>query len=152
MIDKALEVFPENRVQSANDWLNAIETEAPTKEDAAEQGIADAISQLVEDTNRDLEQGLPGDARMRPARLRPVRGPMTAREMAGTSLEPGTPVDIFGNPIHDVDAWLKEAERAQAAAEAVASQPRQAGRPRFLKSLIHRFAASTAPARPRRTV
>lgn len=159
MIDKALEVFPENRVQSANDWLNAIEADLPPREDATEPGIADAISQLVENTNRDLEQGRPGDARMRPASLRPVRGPMTAREMAGTSLEPGTPVDIFGNPIHDVEAWLteqeralSEAEHAKAEAETLAAQPRQAARPRFLKSLIHRFAASPAPAHPRRTV
>ena len=159
MIDKALEVFPENRVQSANDWLNAIESDAPTTEDAAESGIADAISQLVEDTNRDLEQGRPGDARMRPTSLRPIRGPMTAREMARSRLEPGTPVDIFGNPIHDVDAWLKdqeralsEAEQARAETEARRSQSEPAARPRFLKSLIHRLAGSTAPARPRRTV
>lgn len=159
MIDKALEVFPENRVQSANDWLNAIETDEPSREDATEPAIADTISQLVEDTNRNIEQGRPGDARMRPASLRPVRGPMTAREMAGAAVERGTPVDIFGNPIHDVEAWLKEQERAQsgaaqaaADADAPALQARQPGRSRFLKSLIHRFSASPAQARPRRTV
>ena len=156
MIDTALEVFPENRVQSANDWLTEIEGLRPGDTAGPELGIAEVISQLVRETNTGLEQGRPGEGRMRPAKLRAVRGPMTEREMAREGERQGTPVDIFGNPIHDVEAWLKEQDRALAQADraerkAEAKAAAATVRPRLLKSIMHRFSGGGA-ARPRRTV
>ncbi len=111
-IDKALAVLPRDRLQSAEDWLEALRTTpapAATKPVILGPELQDAISRLVADTNRDLVPPQPGVKAPRRAAqgmigFRPVIDePQPAR--------PPKPVDIFGNPIEDVDEWLRDQDR-----------------------------------------
>lgn len=66
-----------------------------------------AISNLVEATNRDLVQGKPGMTKKAKGRARPG-----GRKLHHAVEErPAQPVDMFGNPIQDVEAWLRDQER-----------------------------------------
>ncbi len=115
-IDTALAVLPRERLQSAGDWLAALEgREVAAPETAAQTPapmplgpeLRHRISRLVEDTNRSLTRGhgergqrdTPAPIRFRPQIEEPAR--------AG----PSQPVDIFGNPIEDVDAWLRDQDQ-----------------------------------------
>lgn len=111
-IDRSLELFPDNRFQSARDWLAAIagpaRAERPAKDNTPAMQDADilrAISAAIAEAGAD--------------RVEP-RGPRRNGETANQALgnaEQGRPeprrrfVDIFGNPIDDVEAWLEEQER-----------------------------------------
>jgi len=110
-IDKALAVRPQDRFESAEAWSRQLDArlrgghrgaaaaEAPPQ---VEAGLQSTISRLVEDTNKDVTQGLPGQADR-------YGGPRRRKPKA----EPEEPevkqlVDIFGNPVKNVDAWLRE--------------------------------------------
>jgi len=107
-IDKALAVLPKDRLQSAEEWL--VELGKPGKApqvDASVQLSAElrrAISRLVEDTNKRLQAGNPGaddKSERKKQKFQPyICEPERKR--------PQVPVDIFGNPIEDVDAWLRD--------------------------------------------
>jgi len=163
LIDQTLEVFPENRPQSAEEWLNAIEHRtplAPTTVDvtpvshevtSVEKPVALQISQLVEDTNRDLEQGKPGDLKRVSRNMTRMTNPLQpALHKPEAPKRPETPVDIFGNPISDVEAWLREEEGAppiEPQTERPPEEPEPRGkRPRFLKSLLSRLVAGHGEA------
>lgn len=67
--------------------------------------------------------------------------------------KPKTPVDIFGNPIQDVEKWLREQDRNDLREARKAPEPaesRDAPRPRFLKSLLSRLVPG--PSDPKHTV
>ncbi len=108
-IDKALEVLPRDRLQSAEDWLEALSTTPPpTPAEPAILGpeLREAISRLVADTNRDLS---PRHPRVETSR-EPAHGMIGFRPVIDEPKRARrpTPVDIFGNPIEDVDAWLRD--------------------------------------------
>lgn len=116
-IDKALMVFPEDRFQSAQDWVEVIDAER-RRQAAAVRARSDSsinlrISKLVEDTNRNLNGGsAEGNvySRRRPSRLVEAT-PMTP-VFAEEEKDKVQPVDIFGNPIEDVEAWLLAQDKA----------------------------------------
>lgn len=65
-----------------------------------EPALISQISSLVEDTNSKVERGMPGTIRE-----------ATAPKQEEVREDPATLVDIFGQPIEDVDAWLREQDK-----------------------------------------
>lgn len=139
-IDKSLAVLPKDRMQTAQEWLAALQGEvaekAPEMTMVLGNDLRREISRLVEDTNSNLTP-----AKSRNPRLRNTK-PCAAdrlREKAGQQareIRP-KPVDIFGNPIEDIDAWMqdqdmraKQRAAEKAAAEAAAVQPEETKRRR----------------------
>ncbi|QGX97225.1 serine/threonine protein kinase [Roseovarius faecimaris] len=136
-IDKALSLAQKDRFQTVGEWLEVLDNpgshvvvspiamafdaqdadKIATKMDAeankSAQNVAQAsnpeaeltpdliakISSLVEDTNSKVEPGLPGD----------VKKAMVKEEIVEE--EPHPLVDIFGQPIDDIDKWLKEQDK-----------------------------------------
>lgn len=123
-IDRSLSVLPKDRMQSAEEWQAELagEDNSVTPEQVAVflgNDLRREISQLVEDTNRAVTQGRPGD--MRNARKIGRSSPKAADE---AKARPRQPVDIFGEPIEDIDAWLRDQDRkAQQRANAGALPP-----------------------------
>ncbi len=165
MIDRALEVFPEQRPQSAAEWLKVVETPVALSEalppllddtqdgDAADASIPHEISRLVEDTNQNLQQGKPGDLKRVARNMAKVSNPLNpAMPSTQEEARPQTPVDIFGNPIEDVDKWMRDQENAQSKADADSAKDAADRKPRqrFMKSVISRLVSG--PADPKRSV
>ena len=116
-IDKALSVSQQKRFQSVNDWLDVLETceaaplqqdhiaaslqESAPQVDDLDPSMAEAISSLVEDTNSSLEPVLDPRARQH------VEVPAESEK----NDQPNRLVDMFGCPIDDVDAWLREQDK-----------------------------------------
>lgn len=125
VIDKALSIPQEERFQSVEEWLDTLdhpwvapaEPQVPGPSDAAEAAsdprgagtssaseidpgtetdLVEKIVALVKNTNRDLEQGKPGKLKQH----------QHIEVVAKEAVRPK--VDIFGNPIDDVETWLKE--------------------------------------------
>lgn len=157
MIDRALNVFPEGRPQSAKEWLDVIEHRAPIQAEQAsakEEPTADVrddepmtrvLSRLVEDTNRDLEQGKPGDLKRVSRNMTNMVNPLNpVIPVKKNDERPAVPVDIFGNPIKDVDKWMRDQERALAKQDK--TKPDRTVKPkrpkqgqRFMRSLLSRL-------------
>jgi len=135
-IDKALSIAQDARFQTAREWIDvldnpqvrvvqtpmpkqvtsqddemavigaempsetapAVETEVKA-EIEFEPDLAAKISSLVEDTNSQVKQGQPGDLK------KDMMGEVEKEE------EPQPLVDIFGQPIDDIDKWLKEQDK-----------------------------------------
>jgi serine/threonine protein kinase len=169
-INKVLEIFPEDRIQSAQDWVETIDAERRRQAALVRAGkdttIRQKISQLVEESNhgpQSLESTLntPQDiADDFPEVVRPIKI-APAEDSKPTS----QPVDIFGEPIDDVDAWLraqdkfvsgepspfvqkggkisKSLRRRIPVADPSPHEPApEPSRPRFLKSLMGRFSSA----------
>ena len=109
-IDKSLSLQQNDRMQSAGDWLDQLqgaevveEKSAPetAKSNLSEPISEEIITQLVTDTNMKLTAGMPGD-------LKKQREKAHAKEIQEAKPKPKQWVDIFGNPIKDVEAFLKE--------------------------------------------
>lgn len=153
-IDKALEIFPDDRFQSAAEWTAAIDgsmrRQAAKSRAQKDAGMLRRISELIEDTNNappPKSDKVPAGQRFR------TRIPQsTAPAPRDTPAKAGDRqfVDIFGNPIADVDAWLEAQERERARAKRkILSAPETAAnkepdrfvtRGGFLKSLLGRIA------------
>ncbi len=175
-INKVLEIFPEDRIQTAQDWVEAIDSERRRQAAVAGAGkdmtIRLKISRLVAETNQSLDGPVPEpieDSAMveeapvvlSPANIAPAKGEKVISQ----------PVDLFGDPIDDVEAWLWEQDRAvakssearapkrarkpkpkpkrtprpkstPAAAAKLTSPDPEPQRPRFLRSLMGRLAPS----------
>ncbi len=149
-IDKALAVLQEDRIQCAEAWLeilDAVPVAAPEPELELGTDLNRVISRLVQDTNFDLQPGKPTVAETRPRHVLSRQFPKSAE-----AEHPSQPVDIFGNPISDVDAWQKEQDRALKAARK-AAQAAQAAREKkdtaqaAPRSVIARFMGRFAPRR-----
>jgi non-specific serine/threonine protein kinase len=111
-IDKALSVFPADRFQTAEEWLEYIEPALPDLELEApdelagraadeielDPELADSIAQLVSQTNVNLTPGAPRQPAKAPK-------PSVADESKET---PKQLFDMFGEPIADLDSWLRE--------------------------------------------
>ncbi|CUH75364.1 Serine/threonine-protein kinase D [Tritonibacter multivorans] len=105
LIDTALSMDPDDRFPAASDWLLAL----PGASDLASaaqpshgalsqpQNLHSRIAQLVAETNSGLTPHLPRALRPVPPQPKPKtrRGPM---------------VDLFGNPIDDLETWLLSQE------------------------------------------
>jgi len=116
-INMALEIFPEDRVQTADDWIEAIDPERRKQAALARAGkdktIRVKISQLVADTNRNLRKSAkPGPKkRQKPKKDSALDGLVANKAMGGPDKSSAKPVDIFGNPIENVEAWLWDQDR-----------------------------------------
>lgn len=116
-IDKALSVSQKDRFQSVSEWLETLETGefVPVKQknnaasapsiarpvDELEPSLVEAISTLVEDTNSKLEP----ESRQRKTEM------IEAKSLSEKEDEPNPVVDLFGCPIDDVEAWLREQDK-----------------------------------------
>lgn len=116
-IDRALAVHQRDRLQSASEWLGLLDgkkvepvatKEAKTEPHPEQDGEIDltgVVSQLVKDTNLNLSRGLP----------HALRSNLTENSNDGINPrgeeEKKQLFDLFGNPIEDVDAFLKEQDR-----------------------------------------
>lgn len=131
-IDKALSLAQAERFQSVSEWLDVLDNPeahalpSPMSEDIPEEADRTApdanqdsrptapeavtefelapeliakISSLVEDTNSQVEPGRPGDAKA------------ALIEEAPEEEEKHPLVDIFGQPIDDIDKWMKEQDK-----------------------------------------
>lgn len=105
-INQALSLHQRDRLRSAAEWLDRM-TEIE-RSSLASMGsgpvheIGSSISRLVSETNSELKRGLPKS--LQSDQIVPKQEPEKPKKIV-------QPVDIFGNPIHDVDAYLKEQER-----------------------------------------
>jgi serine/threonine protein kinase len=116
-IDRAMSVSQERRFQTVEEWLEWLDREtaiaakpaedsppaakAAAASDGMEPDLALVISSLVEVTNSSLEPEL----RARRAKAAAEQGAQQAEP------EKNRLVDILGNPIDDVDRWLREQDR-----------------------------------------
>ncbi|SLN53694.1 Serine/threonine-protein kinase PknB [Roseovarius litorisediminis] len=111
-IDQALAVLQKDRIQSADEWLdllNGCENASSVSVIAPSSVISeiadDAICQLVSATNTQLTPGLPEVLKRQ---MEDQSGPEKQKNKP-TKVKQW--VDIFGNPIKDVDAFLREQDR-----------------------------------------
>ena len=160
-IDRALEVLPQDRIGTAREWLDLLDAppcarpERPTP--ALDGDLSVTISRLVETTNREVQQGMPGYAKkLADQRLKNRRQRATDY---GQQEKPAQQVDIFGNPVENVEAWMREQDRAvRGQAKAVrrddngrsepANKKDTAGAERPVsRSTIGRFLAACLPGR-----
>lgn len=107
-IDRALELLARDRIATAAEWLDLLNQFAATTmpDVVIEEGdLTRVISRLVEDTNQHVHQGMPGDAAQQQSKRKRRRGRMVdeAQDEGPKQL-----VDIFGNPVPDIDAWMRE--------------------------------------------
>lgn len=106
-IDQALSVLPEGRIQSAEEWIEALkhgmEQPALKLEPNWSIDLHSTISQLVQDVNSTIDPNQPKNPVDRKGN--PIKSPEPAPEPKPQ------PVDIFGQPIEDVNAWLKKNDR-----------------------------------------
>jgi len=110
-INKSLEIFPEDRIQSAQDWVEIIDPErrrqAAIARASKDTTIRKKISKLVLETNRNLLAPVVSPGRVaKPSPAKP------APDVTPVKKKPESkPVDIFGEPIEDVEAWLWAQDR-----------------------------------------
>lgn len=158
-IDKSLEIFPDDRFQSAAEWTAAIDgslrRQAAQVRAQKDAGMLRRISELIEDTNKSMPAvpERPSAPQLHKSRLAQYSAPGPSRPEAAEDTANRRFVDIFGNPIPDVGAWLDSQERERARARrntppsgrVTSGQPRS-GTPRggFLKSLLGRMAPQHA--------
>lgn len=141
-IDRAIELFPDNRFQSAGDWIDAIEG-CLTRQRAAstaqkDDAVLQAISAVI--ATGDPVRTPAGDAPAPTAAPAMAPSPRPA-EAATRGAGSYRFVDIFGNPVEDVDAWLADQERIVRRQRAAGERPLPPpGQPEigggFLRSLL----------------
>ncbi|MFV0515346.1 MAG: serine/threonine protein kinase [Jhaorihella sp.] len=157
-IDRSLEIFADDRFQSAGEWLSAIEhslrRQAGTERASQDANMLRAISELIEQT--DVTQFQPQQKRDAAPRPR-----MASRALTAIAPAPPQPahepasrprqfVDIFGDPIDDVDAWLEAQEREKARTGSTShgrdekQKDRSAPKTGFLRTLLGRRSAQPA--------
>ncbi len=98
-IDTALSLDPHDRIQSAEDWISRLSGPMPGKKARFDPRLAQKISELVRSTNITLKQ----DA--------PAKDQHAEQDTEAKPREPKQFVDIFGNPVRDVEAFLREQDR-----------------------------------------
>lgn len=106
LVNQALSLHQRDRLRSAAAWLDRV-TEGERSSFATlgpmpMHEIGSTISRLVSETNNGLQRGLPKS--LQDITAVPSEAPKKKKKRV-------QPVDIFGNPIHDVDAYLQEQER-----------------------------------------
>ncbi|GGO51744.1 Serine/threonine protein kinase [Roseovarius pacificus] len=110
-IDRALSLSRGERIRSVEEWLTLLDAKPdavaniPELEPEAElpdSRLEAVISSLVADTNRYLTAAVPDTA---------IQTTDTTDDSAEQEDDPPQLVDIFGNPIQDLEAWLKDQDR-----------------------------------------
>jgi serine/threonine protein kinase len=123
-VDHALSLDPAERFDTAADWDAALDAAprvrpAPVAPPAHVEGVAldpalaAEVARLVRETNREVTPGAPA-AIVR----RPPPGPEKPKKRQL--------VDLFGNPVRDVDRWLREQERERHVPEPQSIAPQSA--------------------------
>ena len=110
-VDRALALDPSDRHASAIEWVTAlaeappsrpipVSAPAPTQVEgvALDPALAAEVARLGRETNREVTPGAPKAIVRRPA---PAPEKPKQKQL----------VDLFGNPVRDVDRWLREQER-----------------------------------------
>ena len=121
-IDRALSLTREGRLQTADQWLKALDEtpkvrRAKVKPFVLDHRLVSTIARLVQDVNQNLTPGIPAPTRDA-ARLE-------AAQTNGVKTKDRRWVDIVGNPIGDISEWLHQQEKHQPAAsfKAALQQP-----------------------------
>ncbi len=99
--DRALALAPSDRLRCANDWLAVMDGPIPKPIPVFDPAVIGVIEELVSKTNKVLKPGLP----------KVLQKPLKTLEAARQVPPPKQYVDIFGNPIDDVEAYLKDQDR-----------------------------------------
>lgn len=100
--DRALALDPQDRLRSAGDFLAIMDGPIPKPLAAFDPAVIETIGALVSATNETLTPGLP----------KALQPPTPASGTPAPVAEsPKQYVDIFGDPIDDVEAYLKEQDR-----------------------------------------
>lgn len=116
-IDKAMSVLPGVRYQSAQEWLDELQVKIQQPRAATSRPAVGPISEpleinaelenmlasLVENTNSGLVPGLPKSATQ--------DKPETPQTSPEPTSQPRQLVDIFGDPISNVETWLLEQDQ-----------------------------------------
>ncbi|MEM7731217.1 MAG: serine/threonine-protein kinase [Pseudomonadota bacterium] len=144
-LNDALSLNRENRPRSAGAWLGCLDggseqafaPKVRTPHVLPDRAIVDEIARLVNTTNSALARSLAEKKRLSDRE----------KDQAADAKrpEPKQLVDIFGNPVHDVEAFLREQE-APEKEEAIpevsvshnTSQPQEIGRPLENQSMLGR--------------
>ncbi|WIY25850.1 serine/threonine protein kinase [Parasedimentitalea psychrophila] len=143
-IDKALSVLPGVRYQSALEWLDELQGDVPQTQ-AQTQALAiraqtratraifspdvaplkisaeleNMLASLVENTNSGLVPAGPETSKHRQAKRPQIQPDQPAK--------PRQLVDIFGDPIGDVDLWLQEQDSSASRTQPMAPPAAEAG-------------------------
>lgn len=106
-VDKALSVLQKNRIQSAEEWIDMLDLQPvqPVAMPEAERSpdLQNRIALLVQDVNSDLE--------MKQNQAKAEKSSGSREKTEALLTEEVQQVDIFGNRIDDVDAWMSEQEK-----------------------------------------
>ncbi|WP_375227808.1 serine/threonine-protein kinase [Roseobacter sp. S98] len=113
-VDRAMQVSQVDRFRTAHAWQDALDggsAPAPRQRtrQVADPMLESRISALVSQINTEIEPQIRADA-----------DDVADETATEETPEPRRVVDIFGNPIDDVEAWLREQEEEQAAPAPVA--------------------------------
>jgi serine/threonine protein kinase len=107
-IDQALTLNREGRIQTAEQWLKALDEmpkvrPAPARTVVLDPALETAISKLVQDVNDNLTPGFPA----------PHRDARQLELVQAKNLKPKEKrwVDIVGNPVSDIAEWLDQQEK-----------------------------------------
>ncbi len=96
--DRALALEPKDRLRCADDWFAVMDGPIPKPLAVFDPAVIGVIEELVHKTNKVLTPGLP-------KALQPKTSLEDARQAPPP---PKQYVDIFGDPIDDVEAYLRE--------------------------------------------
>ncbi|GAA6181830.1 hypothetical protein NBRC116594_32680 [Shimia sp. NS0008-38b] len=100
--DRALALAPADRLRCADDWLAVMDGPIPKPLPVFDPAVIGVIEELVSKTNKLLTPGLP-------KALQKPKQPLDGSSQ--TTSAPKQYVDIFGEPIDDVAAYLREQDR-----------------------------------------
>ena len=162
-IDKAMSVLPGVRYQSALEWLDELQVDTAQSQTIPTRAIftpeveplkvsadlENMLASLVENTNIGLVPAGPKTSKRRQAET-PKRQPDQPRQL----------VDIFGEPISDVDRWLKDQDTTSSRKPPVTpntpmsdtsgqqnDQPRRHGLAKLIPSPLRRIFGGTPSQR-----
>ncbi len=106
-VDQALSVLQKNRIQSAEEWIDMLDSEPaqPILKPEAQRNpdLQNKIAQLVKDANSVLEPKLPSSLAEKNKDFQEEIEVLSKKEVQQ--------VDIFGDPIDDVEAWMCEQDK-----------------------------------------
>lgn len=122
-IDSALAIHQQDRLQSVEQWKADLVGPRPIKEVELDPQLLQRISLLVETTNKAVDQG-------ESAKRNTRRAPKTTCQEAGDTQSPKQFVDIFGNPIDDVEEYLREQDKKSKNGKPQNPRRKQAAKPR----------------------
>lgn len=146
-IDRALSLDPAVRPQSAREWLEMIDGQrdpfdtpmAPSTEPELDPELEARVAELVRTVGLTAGEDPKTPRAAESSRQHPLAPMKTA--------EPKQLVDMFGTPIADVDAWLREQDRLKACAPQGPTEPSQVEHPTTEEAPDHGPAPEPVPPR-----